>query len=74
MQSHIENYCDFGLDETKHAAALASIADMIMQKCVTMQELIVILGDKLTGPDDKLRGRATYLLAEATNSLSSGHD
>ena len=66
----IEIYLDFGKTETEHEEALETISGEVSQKNITMQELIVSLGNQLTGDEEKLRGRATLLLAEVCNSLS----
>lgn len=70
LSESIRVYCDFTLSDDQHSIALAGVTTQLAQKCLTIQELIVELGIHLTGQDEKLRGRATLLLAEVASALS----
>lgn len=52
--------------------AIASLTQLLARKEASMQDMILAMGDVLTGSDDKLRARGTLLLADVTRDLSVG--
>jgi hypothetical protein len=72
LEAHIAVFCDFGRNEEEHTMAVASLTALLARKEASMQDMILAMGDVLTGSDDKLRARGTLLLADITRDLSVG--